>query len=347
MKGHVSQRDLAKIAGVSPMTVSLSLRSHPSIPEQTRIRIQKLAVKHNYHPDPALSALNAYRTSSAAPKFQGTIGWVTAFATKTGWKEMIQLSGYYDGVRKRAQELGYKIEHFWIKEPKMSAPRATNILLARNIQGLIIAPLPTSHSKIELKWEHFSSVTLGYSLESPKLHVIMNNQFRNIRSVVKKLHNLGYRRIGFAMPSANDERVDHNYLGGYWIAQRELRLSSTSDSPPPLLANDFNERTFLDWLKSNNPDAIIISSTLIHEIKGWLKKIHLEVPNDIGLAVAATPYQDDYISGIDEGVCSIGHQAVESVVSMIHHNDKGIPKQPFSILAEGTWKDGKTTRTLK
>jgi LacI family transcriptional regulator len=62
---HITQRDLAKMAGVSHTTVSLALRQHPSISDETRARILKLAHKLSYRPDPMLAALNAYRVKRA------------------------------------------------------------------------------------------------------------------------------------------------------------------------------------------------------------------------------------------------------------------------------------------
>src|SRR5687768_14253018 len=99
MSSRVTQRELARLASVSHTTVSLALRNHPSIPPETRERIAKLAQRHHYRPDPALSALNAYRVNRAAPRFHGTLGWLTCFPTPHGWRDMIQAEGYFDGAR--------------------------------------------------------------------------------------------------------------------------------------------------------------------------------------------------------------------------------------------------------
>ncbi|AHF92267.1 LacI family transcriptional regulator [Opitutaceae bacterium TAV5] len=349
MKGQVSQRDLARLAGVSPMTVSLALRGHPSIPAETRTRIEKLAGEHHYRPDPALAALNAWRIRQAPARFQGTLAWVTGFASRDAWREMIQTKGYYQGACARADQLGYRIEEFWASEPGLSAKRATQILLARGVRGLVIAPLPEAHGRIDLEWNHFSAVALGYSLADPKLHVVMNHQFRNMKQVVERLHGLGYRRIGFAMPSANDERVDHNYLGGFWIARQALPgTGDAADHPlPTLLAPKFEQAIFLEWFREVRPDAIIVAASTVYRVRDWLGELGLRVPRDIGLAVAAVPWQDATISGIDEDVPAIGAHAVETVVGMIHRNEQGVPPRPLSLLLEGIWVAGKTARKVR
>jgi len=83
---RTTQRDLARLAKVSHTTVSLALRGHPSIPPATRQRIARLAQRQQYRPDPTLAALNAYRIDRAAPRFHGTLGWLTSFPTETGWR---------------------------------------------------------------------------------------------------------------------------------------------------------------------------------------------------------------------------------------------------------------------
>ena len=148
---------------------------------------------------------------------------------------------------------------------------------------------------------------------TPHLHVVMNNQFRNMKQVVEQLHIQGYRRIGFAMPSSSDERVDHNYLGGFWIAQQNL--PSAAARLTPLLAKKFNKKVFFSWFKRARPDAIVVAASLIYQVIDWLKEENMRVPEDIGLAVASVPYRDTTISGIDENVPSIGAYAVDAVVA--------------------------------
>jgi DNA-binding LacI/PurR family transcriptional regulator len=340
MKGYLSQRDLARLAGVSPMTISLALRNHPSISIETRQRIHKLAEEYHYRPDPALAVLNAHRNKKSSSAYQGRIGWLTNFPTKAGWRTMIQANGYYDGACVRAEELGYHIEEFWCNEPGMNARRTTQILLARNVRGLIVAPLPDPRGKLALEWDHFCAVSLGYSLMTPHLHVVMNHQFRNMKQVVEQLHIHGYRRIGFAMPSSSDERVDHNYLGGFWIAQQDL--PSAAAQLAPLLAKNFDQKIFFAWFRRVRPDAIVVAASLIYRVIDWLKEENLRVPEDLGLAVASVPYRDTNISGIDENVPSIGAHAVDAVVGMIHRNERGIPLRPISHLLEGVWTPGQT-----
>ena len=339
---RVTQRDLARLAKVSHTTVSLALRNHPSIPAQTRARITRLARKHRYQPDPMLDALNAYRVSRTPARFQGTIAWLTNFETAGAWRGMIQAEGYFLGAQEQAQRLGYKLEEFWLGDPLLTARRSTHVLQARGVRGLIVAPLPVPHGELALAWDRFSAVALGYSLARPQLHVVMNHQFRNMRHLVQQLHTLGHRRIGFAMPTTTDDRVDHNYLGGFWIAQQELPPGAARLAP--WLAATFAEAVFRAWARKTRPDAVITSASWAHQVIDWFGAEGRRVPRDVGVAVASTPFGDHTISGIDENVRAVGAMAVDTVVGMIHRNETGIPTTPWRLLAEGTWFKGKTVR---
>lgn len=337
---RITQRHLAQLAGVSHTTVSLALRDHPSIPQATRKEIHALAQKHRYRPDPMLAALNAYRVETAPARFHGTLAWVTAFPDASAWRQMIQAEGYFDGARSRAEELGYQLAEFWATEPGLSSSRLTNILLARGIQGLIIAPLPRAQGELSLQWEHFAAVTLGHTLAKPQIHVVMNHQFRNMKLLVQRLHTAGHHRIGFAMPAANDERVDHNYLGGYWVAQHDLPPEVVR--LPPLLADNLDAPTFLRWFRKQRPDAVIVAARQAYEIISWLEGAGLRVPADVSLAVASIPHGDTTIGGIDEKVGRVGAMTVDTLVGMLHRNERGIPATPWRILSDGAWLPSKT-----
>jgi LacI family transcriptional regulator len=338
---RVTQRELARLAKVSHTTVSLALRGHGSIPEKTRMRIVELARRHRYQPDAMLAALNAYRIRRVSSRFQGTLVWLTAFSSPSAWREMVQAEGYFLGAREQARRLGYQLDEFWIAAPDLSARRATSVLEARGVRGIIVAPLPVAHGNLNLEWSRFSAVALGYTLTKPQLHLVMNHQFRNMKHLVHHLMQLGYRRIGFAMAASTDERVDHNYLGGFWIAQQELppaqRLSH-------FLAPDFNEAAFLRWFRRTKPDVVITAASAAYQVVDWLRHEGVNVPKDVGVAVASVPFGDSTISGIDENVSAVGAMAVDTLVGMIHRNEQGVPSNPWRILAEGTWAEGKTVR---
>jgi DNA-binding LacI/PurR family transcriptional regulator len=331
--------DVACAAGVSRMTVSLALRQHPSIPATTRNRVLAIAEKLRYKPDPMLSALVAYRLSRRLPAYAGTVAWVTNGPTRRGWNFWRGFGEFFQGASERAQQLGYKLEEFWLREPGLSPERAKRILLTRNIRGLLIAPQPNSHGRLRLDWKEFSTVSFGYSLVQPQLHMVSNRQFGSVVTAVRRLRALGYRRIGLAIPAQEDERVDHHWQGGFHVGQQLFKLA---DRIPVLLMTDLTDAEFRRWFKKHRPDAVVTGHQPVFD---WLPKMGARVPEDVGVAWLAAD-RNQMISGIDQNCYLTGVTAMDFLVSMLHRNERGIPANPLRILVEGSWHKGRTVRRV-
>ena len=338
---RVTQKQLARLAGVSHMTVSLALRGRGRIGHATKQHIMELARELGYHPDPALSALNAYRTGKKRRSYQGSLVWLTNFASRDGWRYGKQMEGYFIGAAEQSKKLGYALSEFWLGDPTLTPERISHILQSRGVSGLLVAPQPVPYSEIPFDWDNYSAVTLGYSLAKPQLHMVMNHQFRNMQRVVRELKQRGYRRMGLAMASANDERVDHNYLTGFWI---ECRSTRPGVSVPPLLSAQFDFATFRRWFLKHRPDVVITATTWVADVESWLKQLGYSVPGDVGLAVPSIPFRQERYSGVDENVLLVGRIAVDTLVGMIHRNERGIPPFPLRVLAEGAWHEGRTVK---
>ncbi len=339
---RITQKHIAEAAGVSKSAVSLALRNHPSLPRVTRERIRRLADRMGYYPDPALSALMGYRHGHRTPALE-ILGWITNWPTQDGWKhESPVYAHYFEGARARARELGYRLEHFWVREPGMSRSRFEQVLDARNIRGLILAPQPAPDARLDLDWSRYAAVKIGYTLKAPPLHTVTCSHFNSMKIVMKKLRGLGYRRIGFALQNTVDARVEHAWLGAY-LLDREL----DGDGPPipPLLFRGAQRDRFQGWFDDHRPDAVVtaepgFAATLID----WCGRLNLKVPNDIGVAVVSNVPLEGRFSGINEGSEQIGKTAVDVLARLLYRNETGISDTPQRILIDGTWVPGQTLR---
>ena len=340
MKRRTTIRDIADRAGYHFTTVSLALRNHPSIPPSTRKKIKKAARELNYRPDPMLSSLMAYRRSIRPAAYQSTIAWVTNHDTRSGWSEKEMMVNFFDGARARATALGYKLEEFWIREPGLTPKRAVDILKARNIAGLLLAPQQKPNTVINLDWKNYSAVTIGYTLSKPVLHLAVNHQSHGIIRVMKEMHRRGYRRCELVLSKRNDERADHNWRAGHWIEQQKY---PKSDRVPLLAIDDWNEKAFMKWFDRYRPDAII---TIFPKNIECLEKQGLKIPENIGVAFYSLSGKNKVFSGMRENAAVVGGAALDYLVNMMQRNERGLPKIPQRLLIEGTWQEGKTVRRI-
>jgi DNA-binding LacI/PurR family transcriptional regulator len=335
---RVTLRDVARHAGCHYSTVSLALRDRGEIPEETRQRIRRVADELGYRPDPMLASLASYRHEPRGPQYRATLAWVTNFPTRAAWRDEEIYVDYFDGARERAQALGYRLQEFWLREPEMTHGRASQILAARGIEGLVIAPQPTPAETLQLDWRRFSAVTIGYSLASPELHMVCPNQYRCMKRAMEELRARGYERIGLAMLKASDDRVDHNWLAGYLVAQQAL---SKRDRLAPLFLARWNEREFAGWLEATRPDAVVSKCA---EAVPALRRLGYTLPQDLGLALLTRVKPSRGVAGVIESPEEVGAAAIDYVAGMLHRNERGVPEQPRRLLIEGVWCDGGTVR---
>lgn len=330
-------KQVAAEAGVSVMTVSYALRDHPEVSRATRERVKAVAERMGFRPDPMLSALVAYRSELTNPASHGALGMVTpstiSHLQHTAFGRLVIAA-----ARKRAQQLGYTLEMFPL-DPALSSARSTEILRSRGIDGLLVAPPASPDTRLALGWEHFSAVSIGRSLASPKLDFVSANQYAAALQVHDELRERGYARIGFVACGGIDSRVQHRFMAGY--AAREFELHGRLPLPP-LLENTEQKTPLATWLKRYKPDAIISDGI---PILSCLEQLGFRVPEEIGVALCVIDDTPHRCSGIRVGFDQIGARAVDFLHMKMLHDEKGVPRNPTGWVISGTWQEGETLRS--
>jgi LacI family transcriptional regulator len=337
---RVTIRDIAAAVGVHHSTVSRALKDERRIPAATRARVQAAAKELGYRPDPMLSALMAYRNDSRVRSFQANLGWITNFTKRESWKGY-ERTDYYRGALARAEELGYGLDEFWLKEPGLTPRRATEILRSRNIQGLLFIPQPRSRAHLNLDWEKFSAVTFGRSLASPRLHTVDNDHYSSMAILMRKLKKLGYRRIGMAIWPHHYEATDRNCAAAYWAFQH---LPPQKQIPVFMEPTPWKKARFCSWMKKYRPDVVVSFDNELYE---WIQEMGMDVPGDVGFALIAKHAESTQrLSGMDENNELVGAAAVDVLVRLIQRRETGPPLVPVSTLVEGRWIGGDSTRRV-
>lgn len=337
---RITVYDIAEKAGVSHATVSMALRNHPAISEKRRDQIIKIAKEMGYVPDPHLAALAAYRRGNAPAEVRSTIAWINHWEQPERLRKHREFDLYWRGALQAAKRFGYSLEEiFW--SAGHSARRFEQILIARGIRGVLIPP----HNKVpdwgDFDWSKFSIIRFGLSVPSPDSHLVTADQLRAVIMAVKKIADYGYRRIGLVVPADQDRSLGGGFVGGFGAAGQSFKLPVIS----PLL---LEERAYLEhprkalehltqWIKKKKPDALL---TTVVQVPALLQQLGYRIPGDI--AVAGTAVDVPVDAGIDQHSEAIGRIAVETLVSQINLNERGEPADPFRVLVESRWRDGKS-----
>jgi len=336
---QITHSQIAKIARISRSTVSRALQNHPAIPEKTRLRIQRLAEKLSYRPNPLISALMASRSKPRTTAFAIPIATLTAWPPSRDLAPIPSIQRLLRGASDRASELGYHLEEFWIDEPGMTGERLNQILVNRGIVAAMLAPLPDTHSEIQLDWEQFSIGTFAPNSKIPRFHRASHFHFNGACVALEELHRRGYRRPGMILYTESDQQVREQYLGG--MAAVELR-AIFKRKIPPLILNNGRIDLLESWLKRYEPDVVVSDES--HTIK-CLKNLGCHVPRDIAFAHLDRPPGNEY-GGIDQLKELIGRSVIDLIVAQVNRNERGIPRYSNDIKLAGVWMDGRSVPSL-
>lgn len=328
-----TMKTIAAEAEVSVMTVSLALRNHPRISEATRKRVQEVATRLGYRSNPMVASLMTHIRSSRPIAYQANLGFLADSIQSVLSHRVFQSA--YEGILKRAEELGFLVDVFSLDEHGSRRGRLEKVLESRNIQGIILAPLRKAGTLEGLDCSRWSTAALGNSVVSPRFHRVTHHQFHGMQLLVDNLTRLGYRRIGLVIEAEVDDKVDRNWsscMAGY-----HLRIPAKHRVP--VLLSDLHSPALARWIDRYRPDVVIGHDGLhVH-----LKRLGLRAPQDISFAcLSVLPGNKHSFAGLDQNWRLVGAAAVESVVAQIYRNERGIPESPKTIMLEGFWVDGAT-----
>ena len=327
----LTMKDVALTAGVHQTTVSRALRNDPRITESAKARIREVAERLGYRPNPLLSALGTMRRQRASARYQTAI----AYVLKGG------ASGrHLSGVRSAAEQRGFKVDVLEIG-PDLSESRLNQILTARGIHGIILAPLPEAHGNFTLEWERFSTVAIEYSFTEPAFDRVVTNSYDTMNTVIRECRERGYKRLGVALTQVVDDRNEGLLCAAYALAeQRDPEMAPLV----PLIIPRWDAKIFRAWFKREKPEVVISSNLFLPQIEESLGQLQLRVPDQIGLVNLNLLRDQQHYSGVCQDAPAIGAMAARLVIEKLSHNDLGIPNSRITMLTDGHWIAGRTLR---
>ncbi|HEY0947829.1 MAG TPA: LacI family DNA-binding transcriptional regulator [Opitutaceae bacterium] len=332
---------VAALAGVATSTVSRALKGDPRISQATRQRICEITERLGYRPNPLVSALMAQLRHGHPPAARCNLAWLDFFPDPEDWRRDPVHEAFYTGACSRARRVGYAISR--IRATERPAPRLARMLRNRGIHGVLLPAFDESEgfaTNIPLPLGDFTIVGVGTRFERPSLHYASDDQYEDGRLAVQKLWQLGFRRIGYVGEPRIEKIVNGRFFAGYY-ATLQSELSCTPI--PPLLTS--RDDDVVAWLRSARPDAIVSAS---RRVLCTLRAGGIRVPEDVALAHLNVDdvegAQPGDVAGIRQDNVGVGANAVELLVSLLYHNEVGVPLHPRGVQLHGTWVQGRSVR---
>jgi LacI family transcriptional regulator len=332
---RITLKMIAQESGLTIAAVSKALRGKRDIAEKTKLKVQAVAQRLGYKPDPLLSSLCSYRKDQK--NFSATIAFLSDWKSPEEWRKISPfLVRMRAGMEQRAQHLGYRIEDFWLNQPGLTQKRGSQILFHRGVQGIVIPSLKIPFSHLRLDWSKFALVATRNALASPALNYVDTDHYQGMRLACHHLRHLGYHRIGLVL----DEMIDR-YTLRLWRAayEVEMQLYHHKNAAVPLLI--IPQRTDLpkieSWAKTHHPEIILGADYLPMLVAKTKNRLLQKIPI-VSLDVQTL---DGSETGINTNPERVGALAVDSIHVTLQTGEYGIPQIQGGFLVSGTWIEGK------
>ena len=336
-----TMRDIAQlVGGVHPSTVSLALRNFPGVSVVLSKRIQAVAKRLGYRPDPLLAAFNSHRISTSEKRNTPIIALVADLNTREEWLADSLHQQLWQGARTAAQALHAKLELFLLGSGQMSDSRLNSILLARGISGLIVAPVGLERTKMDLDWENYSAVKIESAQLPQPLYQIAVDYRQAARRAWLKLRACGHQRIGLLCPDDWCVSGREFLLAGYALEQSHI---AAHQRVPIYTLAQGNLTAVSTWLIHNRIDAVL---SPLDEGLLVVRKAGRAIPSQISFASLKLVAGAGAIAGMRAEYGQLGALAVEQVVTLLRTNQRGAPLSESCTFVPAIWVDGATCLSL-
>jgi LacI family transcriptional regulator, galactose operon repressor len=264
--------DVARRAGVSPVTVSRVINRAAHVKPTTRAAVERAITELGYVPNVAARSLRSKHT--------GTLGLLLPDITNPFWTTIAR------GVEDSAQGRGYAVFLCNTDENPAKQRSYLAVVLSQRVEGVIIAPYDSdARSLAPLPEQNIPAVLVDRRVEGWDTDTVATDSVSGARALVRHLIELGHRRIavlsGPQATSTAEERV-----AGYCVALTEAgipvdarlirRGEFRAASGEHMASRALDEQP--------RPDAIFaVNNTLAQGALTALEKRGLRVPEDIAL----------------------------------------------------------------
>jgi DNA-binding LacI/PurR family transcriptional regulator len=264
-------RDVARLAGVSPKTVSNVVTGHAPVREGTRERVQRALVALDYVPNLSARGLRNGRTgviALALPDLSSAYSAVLAHhivaeAKRRGWSVQVEETGTR-GSRQEAELLSRAREHL--------------------VDGLILNPVLLEASAVQ-RGVSLPPVVLIGEVDQPAADHVWTDNIEASRRLTHLLLDSGHRRVGVlgVMQSASSRLREQGYRQAF--VEARLPIDPSLEIRTGHWDPEGGYRATRAWLAGNDPpDALFcFTDSLALGALHAFAEVGIRVPDDVSV----------------------------------------------------------------
>jgi LacI family transcriptional regulator len=314
--------DVARLAGVSSMTVSRVINNSGHIGPETRAKVNQAIVELGYMPNVLARQLRSKRTK--------TIALVLTDITNPFFTTIAR------GVEDTARAQGYAVMFCNTDESEAEEIEYVRMLIQRRVDGILLVPATDSSGSLQLLHKHgLPVVVLDRHVRSGQVDEVRTDSEAGAYLAIRHMIDLGHRRIAVLTGPA-DVSTSMDRVAGY---RRALAEESLEPDSRYILFGEYNDASGFEMTQRilaarPRPTALFAANNFIAfgAIQA-LREAGLSIPEEMSIAVFDDLPQgwvfDPFLTVVSQPAYEIGRQATELMLERLTGE---APAEPRTIV---------------
>lgn len=323
-----TQKDVAKLANVSFITVSRVINNMGNVKPETKARVEKAIKELNYYPNSIAQGLNRNRVK--------TLAVVVSLAKS----ETVEENSYYtrllSGVERYCIETHYDML-ISSKRGKMKDIDSLEPYYNRKADGIIVlGAKPTEEQLQKINDDDIPCVIIGDKDEKYHLNVIDSDNYKGVYNATEHLIKLGHRRIGFIRTHITPHNIAQR-LKGWQDAMNDNGLSMEDLLLTGYFSKESGKEVCKEILKMKDKPTAIISATDIMSLGVYeeLKERGFNLPGDFSLigfdGHELCNYTTPPLATLKQPLEDMGYEGAKMLISQIENEDYITQHKTFPV----------------
>jgi len=311
----VTIKDIARVAGVSPSTVSRVISNHSRISKSTSDKVKKIMEEMGYHPNVMAKNLASRSTKTLA------------IVLPRPAEELFQdffFGELLRGILAHSTKAGFDMLLSAASSPSDEEETISRLVKGGRVDGVILLSSREDDPLIYLLSEqNFPTVLIGRTNKVNNIITVDTDNEEAAFDATSHLINQGHKRISF-VNGPHNLTVSRDRLAGYKLAMKKANLDI---HPDWIIEGDLLQQSGYRGLSlvmnmNNRPTGMVVIDdvTSFGVIRG-LEELGFEVPRDVSLVsfnnIALAEHASPPISSVDIGTYQLGYSASHLLIKTI------------------------------
>ncbi len=303
-------RDVAKQAGVAPMTVSRVINNSGYVSEDTRTRVEEAISRLGYVPNMLGPSLRFNQTN--------TLALVLTDITNPFWTTVAR------GVEDAAQEAGYSVILCNTDESEAKQDQYLTMLLKRRIDGILLVPSTSTSNVVQtIKNQGVKVVVLDREVNDTEVDVVEGDSVGGAYQLTRYLIELGHQHIAI-LSGPQNVSTSSQRVAGFCQAIEEANLMHNTAN---IYWGEFSQTLGHEMVRralqsTPRPTAFLaVNNFIANGALQALREMNIRVPEDVSVVsfddipVSINPMP--FLTVAAQPAYEMGYQATQLLVARL------------------------------